>query len=67
MARYRYNVIENEMELVDDDDEVDVKPKAEDDITEEYGVEYLEDREELTEERILEMLENRQFKELKEV
>lgn len=66
MARYRYNVIENEMELVDDDDEVDVKPKAEDDITEEYGVEYLEDREELTEERILEMLENRQFKELKE-
>ena len=38
MARYRYNVIENEMELVDDDDEVDVKPKAEDDITEEYGV-----------------------------
>ena len=51
---YRYNVIENEMEEFDDDDDC------------EYGVEYLEEREELTGERILEMLEERKFKELKE-
>lgn len=63
MAKYRYNVKENEMELVEDDDETEVESEE---IQEEYGVEYLEEREELTKDRILDLLEQRQFKELKE-
>lgn len=62
MAKYRYNVKENEMELVEDD-ETEVESEE---IQEEYGVEYLEEREELTKDRILDLLEQRQFKELKE-
>ena len=45
-------------------EEMNVKP--EDTEQEEKEFDYLEEREELTEERILDMLENRQFKELKE-
>lgn len=52
MCALRYNVTENEWEEIEDEYE--------------YGIEYLEEREELTGERILEMLEERQFKELKE-
>ena len=52
MCALKYNVTENEWEEIEDEYE--------------YGIEYLEEREELTGERILEMLEERQFKELKE-
>lgn len=52
MCALKYNVAENEWEEIEDEYE--------------YGIEYLEEREELTGERILEMLEERQFKELKE-
>ena len=52
MCALRYNVAENEWEEIEDEYE--------------YGIEYLEEREELTGERILEMLEEHQFKELRE-